>query len=260
MPPKRKRQTKKSAGPQTKKRGRTTATLKKIVVQALARNMETKTSNYTSSDGSEIGHNSFITMDLNVLETSQGTSDSMTSGSGNRIGDEITLKGISMKFMVELNERYSDVTFRLFVVKAAKGDTLSDSTFFTGLSGNRMIDTINKERFTVLYSKTFKVTAPNKGTLQTVQGTGSGLYGVGNSSANQGDVLSRATRIIKVYIPGTKLARSRKIVYENASTQPKFFDYKVLLFAYSNWSTSATLGYNVARLNDYVRQIYYTDA
>jgi hypothetical protein len=130
--------------------------------------------------------------------------------------DEITLKGISLKFMVELNERYSDVTFRMFVVKAAKGDTLNDSTFFTGLSGNKMIDAVNRERFTVLFTKMFKVTAPNKGTLQTMQGTGSGLYG--NSSANQGDVLSRATRIIKVYIPGTKYARSRKIVYENGTT------------------------------------------
>jgi len=51
----------------------------------------------------------------------------MIAGTKNRIGDEITLKGISLKFMVELNERYSDVTFRMFVVKKAKDDTLDSS-------------------------------------------------------------------------------------------------------------------------------------
>jgi hypothetical protein len=59
--------------------------------------------------------------------------------------------------MVELNERYSDITCRMFVVKKVKGDTLDASTFFTGLSTNKMIDTVNKERFTVLYTKTSKL-------------------------------------------------------------------------------------------------------
>ena len=86
--------------------------------------------NQTSSDGVEIGHNSFLTMDSNMLETTQGVGDG-TTGTANRIGDEITLTGISMKFMIELNERYTDVTFRMFVVKKAKGDdTLDASTFF----------------------------------------------------------------------------------------------------------------------------------
>jgi hypothetical protein len=52
-----------------------------------------------------------------MLETSQGTLDSMASSSGNCIGDEITLKGVNLKFMEGLNERYTDVTFRMFVVK-----------------------------------------------------------------------------------------------------------------------------------------------
>jgi hypothetical protein len=55
--------------------------------------------NQTSSDGVEIGHNSFLTMDSNMLETTQGVGDG-TTGTANRIGDEITLKGISMKFML----------------------------------------------------------------------------------------------------------------------------------------------------------------
>jgi hypothetical protein len=130
---------------------------------------------HTSNDGTEIGHNNFIILDGNLLETSQGVQDPMNTGTNNRIGDEIMLSGVSMKYMVELNERYSDVTFRMFVVKKAKGDTLNAITFFTGTSGNKMIDTIQTERFTVIMSKTFKITAPNPGTTGGVAITGSGL-------------------------------------------------------------------------------------
>ncbi len=49
------------------------------------------------------------------------------------------LRGISIKMMVELNERYSDVTFRMFFVKKAKGDTLTSATLFNGLSANKMV-------------------------------------------------------------------------------------------------------------------------
>ena len=95
--------------------------LQAVVRRALARNMETKHSNnHTSTDDARIGHNSFIIMDGDVLETSQGVGDNMNAGTNNRFGDEITLKGISLKFMVELNERYSDVTFRMFLVQKPK--------------------------------------------------------------------------------------------------------------------------------------------
>ena len=65
--------------------------------------------------------------------------------------------------MVELNERYSDVTFRLVFVKCAKGDVPTRDSLFTGSSGNKMLDYINKERYTVLAQKFFKIKAPNMG-------------------------------------------------------------------------------------------------
>lgn len=258
------------AGP-VKKRGKTMSRhtgatrIQAAVRRVLARTVEIKQTVHSATDGTEIFHNNFIVLDTNILETTQGVADHMTAATNNRIGDEINLKGVSMKFMVELNERYSDVTFRMFVVKKAKGDTLDASTFFTGLSGNKMIDTINTERFSVLYTKTFKVVAGNAGTLQNMQGSNSGIWGVATSSANQGSVLSRATKIVKVFIPGSKFGRGGKIQYENGSAQPKFFDYQVLLFAYSNWSTALTvaippIGWYVGRLNDYVRVLKYTDS
>ena len=83
-------------------------------------------------------------MDLTTtfLKTTTGVLDPMV-GDGNRVGDEITLKGISLKLMVELNERYSDVTLRMILVRSAKGDTPTRATLFKGQSGNKMLDTYN---------------------------------------------------------------------------------------------------------------------
>ena len=106
----------------------------------------------------------------------------------------------------------------------------------------------------MIKSKTFKVTAPNTSTA------GAAFAGAGNNSISAADArFSRATRIVKLSIPGDKFRKGGKIVYENGISQPKFFDYVVLLFAYSNYSTLQDV-YYVGRLNDYVRTIYYKDA
>jgi len=215
--------------------------------------VESKRSVHTSSDGLEISHNSWITCDGNMLETTQGVKDPMSAGVDNRIGDQINLSGVSIKFMVELNERYSDVTFRVFVIRSAKGDTPTDGTLFSGISGNKMIDTINTERYTVIKSKTFKVVAANNG-VDAATSTG----GLVNADTNLR--YSRPTRIVKLWIPGSRIGRNGKVTYENGTSQPKFFDYKVLLFAYSNYSTQAAGGWYVGRLNDYVRTLHYKDA
>ena len=95
----------------TKKRFAGKAGIARVVNKILARKIETKQSTHTVADGIEITHNNFIILDAptTFLCTTAGVGDPMT-GVGQRIGDEITLKGISLKMMVELNERYSDVT------------------------------------------------------------------------------------------------------------------------------------------------------
>ena len=75
-----------------------------------------------------------------------GALDNQEETQGQRIGDKIKLTGVSIKFMTELNERYSDVTFRCLIVKAAKGDVPTWSTLVNGLSGNKMRDKIKRER------------------------------------------------------------------------------------------------------------------
>lgn len=231
--------------------------IRKIVKQVLNKNVETKRSCTTSTDGAEIFHNNFIDLDANVLSTLQGVDDPMTNAINNRIGDEIMLKGVSIKCMFELNERYSDVTFRMMVLRCAKGDIPTRATLFAGLSGNKMLDTINSERYTVMAQKYFKIMAPNNATIGNLAAVGSGLYSTGAVASDP--VLSRATKIVKLWVPGAKFGKGGKIVYENGTAQVKFFDYRVLVYAYSNFGTLQDIWY-VARCNDYVRQIFYKDA
>ena len=273
MPPKGSYKTSAQLGKQIGTRSRTAAakTIQAVVRKAIAQNnkktLEVKQAVSTISDGTEIYHNNFITLDGHLLETTQGVKDPNTSHTECRIGDQITLRGCKIKMFVELNERYSDVTFRMLVVKCAKGDTPTRATLFNGLSGNKMLDTINKERYTIVFQKYFKIKAPNivpttgnGSTTQvgtTVPPTNAGIF---YSGATAGTVmLSRATKIIKAWIPGKAFAKNGIIQYENNGHQVKFFDYQVLLYAYSNYSTDQDLWY-VGRCNDYINQLYFTDA
>lgn len=238
-----------------------------MVKQVLNRNLETKKANYSTTDGAEVLHNNFVTLTPNILVTTQGVSDPMGPTNQNcRIGDEIMLKGVSIRMMVELNERFSDVTFRLMIIKAAKGDTPTRATLFNGLSGNKMLDTVNTERYSVLFQKYFKIMAPNS-TASTATGgatevsqtlpvpTSAGIYyGPGIS----GSIISRATKIVKVWIPGSKFYRNGHVKYEDNSTQTKFFDFHALLYAYSNVDTDQDL-WHVGRVNDYVQQLFFKD-
>ncbi len=94
------------SGRATKKRG----IVKLVAAQIAANNkkfMEVKMSVATNNDNVEILHNNFVTLDTNPLSTSQGVTAPSASFQNNRIGDKINLRGLSIKMMVELNERYS---------------------------------------------------------------------------------------------------------------------------------------------------------
>lgn len=235
--------------------------IQRAVRQYMNKKIETKHACTSTTDYRQIGHNSFINLDNLVLYTSQGVDDPSTSSSACRIGDEIDCRGIAYKIMVELNERYSDVTYRIFLVKSAKGDTPTATTLFNGLSGNKMIDTLNTERYTILYSKTGKIRSPNIASNGVASGgalAGAGTYDMLNG---QQTILSRATKIIKFWVPGKKLVKNGKVQYENAqSGQVKFYDYNLVIYAYSNYSTSSALGFNVLAVNDFVKVIYFKDA
>lgn len=224
-------------------------------IKRIDRTIETKSGVLQISDGTEYGHNALNIVNNIFLGTLNGTLDNDNSR-GQRIGDQIQLIGVSFSLMLELNERYSDVTFRMMVIRGAKGDAVTTSTLWQGASVNKMLDNINRERFTVLHTKYVKIKAPNMAIIGNAgQVPGSG-FTQGGATTQQ----SRATRIFKFFVPGKKFTRSGILQYENNSQQPKFFDYSFVIYAYSNYSTSEALGFFVGRLNDCFIKIHYKDA
>jgi len=136
----------------------------------------------------------------------------------------------------------------------------------------KILDQINNERFTVVYSKTYKQTARNPGvgdqqqyTFNQVQGPsgpGTGNF-LGGATGNFAPApLGRAVKVCKIWIPGAKLFRNGVIRYENASTQTKFFGYHLIMYAYVNSeSDSADTGTVIAaQIKHYICQMYYKDA
>ena len=119
-------------------------------IKRLDRTLETKSGVIQVTDGTKYGHNALNMVNNTFLGTTNGTLDD-ENNRGQRIGDKVTLVGVQFAMMLELNERYSDVTFRLMVIRSAKGDTPTKATLWDGASGNKMLDTFNTERFTVLY-------------------------------------------------------------------------------------------------------------
>lgn len=233
-----------------------TANLQALVRKAISANnnkmLETKSSLTTQSDGAEMFHNTIIVRNSLLLKTDAGLLDPESLNYANRIGDKITLKGLSIKVMFELNERYSQAQYRIFVVKSAKGDVPTNTTLFNGISQNKMIDTLNTERFTILASKLFSIKQSSTGL------NASGIQEIGSGFASGTALISRATKIVKLWVPANKLIKGNVLTYENGSTQPKFYDYHLIYYAYSNYST--TTSFYVGRVNDEVIQLYYKDA
>ena len=197
------------------RKGTTKKRMSRLTLKTLAKRMnfisktiETKSGVRTISDGTEFRHNNVYNITSTFLQTGNGTMD-VENNTGQRIGDKITLSGVAFTMMLELNERYSDVTFRMFVVRSAKGDAPTSSTLWEGASANKMLDTFNTERFTILFSKYVKITAPNTGINST------GVQTVGSGFAEGTPLISRATRIVKFYIPGLKFTKNRILQYEN---------------------------------------------
>ena len=228
------------------------ALINKAIKKNNAKMIETKTSLTSNSDGAEIFNNSMLLRNSALLRTGQGITDPTNTNILNRIGDNINIVGLSIKCMFELNERYSMATYRVFVVKSAKGDVPDQNSLFNGNSTNKMIDTLNRERYTFLLEKVFTIKQSSTG-MQF-----NGVQEIGSGFTSGYSLVSRASKLITLWVPGYKLAPKGKLTYENASAQPKLFDYHLIYYVYSNYSTATT--FYTGRIADEVITLYYKDA
>lgn len=219
-------------------------------VNNLYRMIETKESRGITLVNIQLPHNNLYVVTANPLNTSNGTQDPMT-GVGDRIGDRITVRGMKAVFFLEGAIQRSRVYFRVMLVKMAKGETLNRGTLFAGNSTNKMIDTVNTERFTILASKTITVTPPSTAPA-AVDAAGIGTIVSSNN-------ITTGSRILKFWVPGYKFGKGGNVTYENAATQPKFFDYRWVIVAYDWYGTPQDVN-NVGVINECYSKLYYKDA
>lgn len=218
-------------------------------VAALYRMIETKESlQQIAAVNTAIAHNNLI-VPINPLVIAQGTGDPM-AGTASRIGDRVTVKGVLIRGMFENAFERAKVFYRVLVTRSAKGDQINRDTLFKGDSPNKMIDQVNTDRFTILASQTFSISASNN-TASSASAAGVPLSG---TAAGIG------TRLFKMWIPGIKFGKGGNVQFEDGSAaQPKFFDYRVVVMAYDWYGTPADIN-NVGRINHLYSKIYFKDA
>lgn len=223
----------------------------------LNRMIETKEGQWASPANVQLAHNAVYVVqnstggDLNPIRCTQGTGDPMSALSGNRIGDKITLRGVTVRGQIETALNRAKVYFKIMVIKCPRGvsPTLANN-LFKQCSNNKMIDMLNTEKFTILWSKQYTVTTSNNAPT--------GVSGTGVPSG--GTPSGIGTRIFKAWIPGSKFAKNGTIVYEDgSSTNAKFFDYRVVIVTYDWYGTPQDVN-NVGVLNEMYTKMYFKDA
>lgn len=234
-------------------------------VNALYKMIETKEGCLHTGANLGIAHNNISILTaaaggpswLNPFFTTGGTNDPMgqSNAPANRIGDSISVRGVLFKAFFENALGRSKVHYRLWLVRMAKGDTLDRSTFFRNNSDNKIIDQINTERYTIVASRKFTISASNAqaANVGAVSGAPEQYY-------NGTGVGGQATRAISMWIPGRRFGRRGNLTYENtSSSQIKFYDYKYVLMAYDWYGTPQDIN-NVGKLNEAYTKLYFKDA
>jgi len=226
----------------------------------IGRAVETKESQERANSGTTIqncAHNNILVVQnigrssvFNMFFLNNGTGDPMEANQGSRIGDQILLKGVSIKMFLENPIDRCNTHYRIMVVRGAKGETFDRTTLFKNKSANKMMDVINTERFTIIAQKIVNLRASN-GTASAIS-----LTGVPGNSVNAGN----ATRLVTMWIPGSKFGRGGNIQYENGSaSQVKFYDYRICILAY-DWYGTPQDANTVGKVNDLIATCYYKDA
>lgn len=224
-------------------------------VNNLYRMIETKEINRKSDVNIALPHNNVYLVSgpggvVNPFVSAQAAGDPMDAPAGNRIGDQISIKGLLVRGFFENALARPRVFFRVMLIRCAKGDTIDRTTLFKGDSGNKMIDQVNTERFTILAQKIFTINASNVA-ASGVEVSGAPL------TATAGGV---GTRTFKMWIPGVKFGRGGNVQFENGSSgQVKFYDYRIAVLAY-DWYGTPQDNNNVGRINELYTKIYFKDA
>lgn len=227
-------------------------------VQRLTRMIETKESQRVGTLNIGLPHNNvYIPIDataggnLNPFLLNSGSGDPMSQGTGNRVGDSIAVKGLTIKCFFQNALQRSRVYYRMMFLKCAKGDVPTRAVLFKNDSNNKMMDIVNTERFTILAQKIFTIecanTAPSSTQLITGVPTAAIAAGIG-------------TKLVTMWVPGKKFGRNGVVQYlSDSASDLKFFDYRIAIVAYDWFATDQDIN-NVGVINELFTKLYFKDA
>ncbi len=133
----------------TKKQTKDVKSIARTVVRRL---MEVKTVG-KSQENIQLFHNKPLYQGA-LLATAQGTADPDNQSTNEaRIGDEISLRNVNVRFWLSNKLDRPNCMYKLFLFWYTEGQTLSDTLcFFT--QGNKMLDRINNENISIIDQKT----------------------------------------------------------------------------------------------------------
>lgn len=131
---------------------RSTGKFARAVKKVILRTAETKAKNFAWSK-TELYHNVSSARQINVgtaLWPVQGDADN------ERQGDEINMLGIKLRFLFGQKGDRPNVNWRLVIGSVPTNYTYSYGTFFKDVTGNTMLDEVNKDRVQLMSQKWFK--------------------------------------------------------------------------------------------------------
>lgn len=227
-------------------------------VNSMYRMIETKDAQWKTNANISLAHNNVTVLQasaggyLNPFSMINGPENADTGSNGKRIGDQINVRGMSIRAFFENALSRSKVYYRLMLVKAAKGDVPTRDTLFKNNVTNKMIDMTNGDRFTIIAQRVFNVQPPVGGYAAS---------GVDAAGVPTGVVYAGlCTKTIKMWIPGRKFGRGGRLQFESENQrQLKFFDYYLCVVCYDWFGTPQDIN-TVGKINELYTKIYFKDA
>jgi len=196
---------------------RQVTTVRREAKKVLASTAETKVKGAqliaTPSGGAQaLFHNKVFYLS-GLLDTKQGVEDPNDYSSASmRIGDELQLTGLSVRWMMSAFR--PNVTYKVAMFWYETGVTLADAiVYFT--QGNKLLDRYNTEQISIIDQK---IVAPNIGALPA------------------DDENPRRTRLVNL----NGRWKMKRIKYNEGGTTPKFKNIGVIAVAYDSINTLQT--------------------
>jgi len=213
-------------------------TVKAVVKKQMNNVIESKVGDYSTEPIPALCfyHNVPVQLDSNMFYLQQGITDEEIQASRNRIGDSIFVKNIQLSLMITNFATRPNLCYRISVVKVKNATVVFPSgslIYGHPQCGNMImapIDTELEGLVAVVYDRVFNTLA-----YQTAQ--------AGNAD--------------KKFIWKHSVKVNRKIRYDNASSDPSNFTYRIIVVCYD--TQAAYITDNVARWT-YFRRTHFLDA